>query len=746
MDSPKKLYVNFLWHMHQPYYKNVSTGKYIMPWVRLHGTKDYLDMPLLLERYPNVKMNFNLVPSLLEQIVDYAQNDAKDDLLLLSEKRAEDLTDAEKIAILSKFFMANPENMIKPYPRYKELSDRRGWAKTKEEFARSLRYFRSDDFRDIQVWFNLVWIDPVIRRGDDFLRGLIEKGGYFSEEEKAQLLMKQRQLLSEIIPVYKRLQEKGQIEISATPFYHPILPILYNTDFARRAHPKSLLPSLPFRHPEDVREQILRAADYHEMLFGKKPRGFWPSEGSVCPELIPIFEESGAKWIATDEEILALSIGKDLFKRSLDGCLADKDAAALYKPYYASFDKSKVAIVFRDHFLSDLIGFQYASWKSDDASIDLIGRLEAIIKQFANKPSPHPPLVSIILDGENCWEHYYLDGLNFLSSLYDKLNSHPDIGAVSIGEYIEKFPPIDTIENLYTGSWIFHDFGIWMGHKEDALSWDYLNETHSRVTSRLNDNKSGLSAEKREEAHKCLLIAEGSDWNWWYGDDHSSGSDEEFDALYREHLMNACRAAGVEIPPRLYIPITSKGETGSLIFPKSYIEPTLDGRDSYYYEWFMAGCYNPTAGGDSMHQVAHYLKKICFGFNKEDFFIRIDPERELLSPTRKDEVEVSIVIFSPYPMEFSLTHPPKENKHHINIIKIGEDGNRTKFGELSSVAVGYLIEMSIPFAILGARANSIIHLQVILRSNGKEIEKCPARDPISVFIPKEDYYSKQWMV
>lgn len=746
MGFENKLYVAFLWHMHQPYYKDISKNEYIMPWVRLHGTKDYLDMVLLLKDYPNVKMNFNLVPSLLEQLIDYTDNDAKDSLLTLSCKRAEDLTDEDRLILLKKFFMAHSENMIKPFPRYKELYQRRGWARTKDEFERILKFFTIEDFRDIQVLFNLAWIDPMFQEDDLFIKGIIEKGKYFTEEEKLKLLEKQNNLLKKIIPTYKEFQDKGQIEVSTTPFYHPILPLLINTEFAKRANPHTLLPHPPFLQPEDAEEHIKRSVDFYKKLFGQSPNGLWPSEGSVCPEIIPLINKYNFEWIATDEEILSLSLKRELFRRDMYGFLSNESAEILYQPYWIEHNDKRVISIFRDHFISDLIGFKYANWKSEDAANDLIMRLEKIAQQFEKSEIASPPIVSIILDGENCWEHYYRDGLNFLRTLYDKLNSHPKISTTTITDFINKYPPKKSINNIFTGSWIFHNFDIWIGHKEDIQYWEYLNETRTKVMEKILSESHDISNEDKENAYKCLLIAEGSDWAWWYGDDHSSGSDEEFDQLFRDHLINACKAVKIEIPPKLFVPITSEGETGRLILPKNYINPLLDGQDTNYFEWFQAGCYNPIQGGDSMHQVTHYIKKICFGFSKTDFFIRIDPDADLLRPDRKDEVEFAIVIYHPEAKEFSLIHPPKGDKYFMNIKKFGKDIEKTKIGEISSVSVGYLIEIAIPFSILGIKPNSIIHLQIIVRSNGNEIDKCPSRNPLSIMIPSEDYYSKLWFV
>ena len=272
------LSVAFLWHMHQPYYRDPKTGHYQMPWVRLHGLKDYYDMAAVLEKFPQVRATFNLVPSLIEQIQDYAENDAWDDHLLLTAKPAEKLSQAEKERIVSSFFNCNFDTMIRPYPRYRQLLERRG--EDAGEVKSKVRDFDVQDFLDLQVWSNLVWVDPIFR-GDSLISRLLKKGKDFTEEEKERFIRKQRELLEKILPKYKQLQEGGQIEISFSPYFHPILPLLCDTDSARFALPHIQLPETRFAHPEDAETQVAEGAGLYERVFGRKPKGMWPSEGSV---------------------------------------------------------------------------------------------------------------------------------------------------------------------------------------------------------------------------------------------------------------------------------------------------------------------------------------------------------------------------------------------------------------------------------------------------------------------------------
>src|SRR5208283_5083898 len=316
----------------------------------------YLDMVTILSDFPDIRQTFNLVPSLLEHIVDYTDNNATDTYLQLSLKSPSDLTEAEKQFIIENFFYANWDTMIKPLPRYYELLIKRGVRITKSDIERASRYYDDRDIRDLQVLFNLAWIDPMFRNeSDQFLLGLMEKGKDFTEEEKKLLIEKQIAILRKIIPEYKRMSDTGQIELSVTPFYHPILPLLWDTNSARIGMPQVTLPKKRFSHPEDAARQIEMAIGFFERVFGSKPAGMWPSEGSVSEDVVRAIGNAGIKWIATDEEVMARSLNKSF--RSPEGYLTD--ATTLYRMYQFS----GVSMLFRDRKLSDLIGFTYSGWK-----------------------------------------------------------------------------------------------------------------------------------------------------------------------------------------------------------------------------------------------------------------------------------------------------------------------------------------------------------------------------------------------
>ncbi|MCL2335705.1 MAG: glycoside hydrolase family 57 protein, partial [Endomicrobia bacterium] len=494
----KKIYLAFLWHQHQPMYKNPVTNVYELPWVRLHATKDYYDMVAALDDFPKIKANFNLVPSLLMQLEEYSCGKAKDKFLELTLKDAAFLTADEKVFILMNFFMANWDNMIFPYNRYLQLLEKRGRHTTEEEIRKTLNYFKVEDFRDLQVWFNLTWMDIYWRKQDAFIDSLYNKGRDFTEEEKQKLMEKQLEICSMVVQKHKEAQDRGQIEVSVTPYYHPILPLLCDTGSAHQATPQMRLPSKRFAHPEDARWHIENAVSFYEERFGRKPAGMWPSEGSVSNEAAALISDAGIKWTATDEAVLFNSAKEYAGDRKF-----------LFRPFTLAVNGKKIDMIFRDHGLSDSIGFVYSKWNPEDAANDFVSKIRNIAAFVGN--DYYAPLVSVILDGENCWEYYKNDGWDFLTKLYEKLSNDDVIETVRISDYLEKFPPKNTITSLTAGSWINGNFGVWIGHSEDNTSWDYLAITRDFLVKFLEDNPGFKGSEQEKEAWANLYAAEGSD-------------------------------------------------------------------------------------------------------------------------------------------------------------------------------------------------------------------------------------------
>ncbi|MGB2769121.1 MAG: glycoside hydrolase, partial [Candidatus Zixiibacteriota bacterium] len=604
--------------MHQPYYKDPRTGQYKMPWVRLHGIKDYYDMAAVLDDFPQIRQTFNLVPSLIEQIEDYAHNRAYDEHLLLTEKPAKDLTDAEKEKILSGFFNCSFGTMIDPYPRFRELFRKRG--EDLQDLRRKVRDFDVQDFLDLQVWSNLAWIDPIFR-DDPFIRGLFRKGRDFTEEDKGGLLRQEREILAQILPKYRELQDRGQIEITFSPYFHPIMPLLCDTAVARFALPQIQLPEERFCHPEDAEVQIRRGLELCERVFRKRPQGMWPSEGSVSEQIVPLAAKSGVKWIATDEEILFLSLAMGRAERARP---ARRHPAALYKPYRITVEGDDLSILFRDHTLSDLIGFVYSKWDPEEAASDFVRRLHRIRESIPPEELSNS-VVSIILDGENCWEYYGNEGHDFLSALYTGLSEDKLIRTTTISDFLRNSGEPQRLTHLFPGSWINHNFRIWIGHPEDNLAWDFLKKARDALVEfEKKAEKTRRTEEVLKAAWKEIYVAEGSDWNWWYGDEHEGPGTDEFDRLYRTHLLYVYELIGREAPEELYHPIKTQAVSTHFLPPTGYLKPTIDGKRSHYYEWQEAGHFDTRKAGGTMHQVSSLVSDIYFGSDEKNAYFRVD--------------------------------------------------------------------------------------------------------------------------
>ncbi len=709
--------------MHQPFYKDPEKGLYRLPWVRLHGTKDYLDMLEILAEFPDVKQTFNLTPSLLEQITDYTDNNAKDQFMETTLKKASELNTEERTFILENFFLANWDNMIKPFPRYYELLMKRGLRLTKSDLRQALRYFNDSDFLDLQVLFNLCWVDPMFREKDPFLAMLVDKGRYYTEEDKNILIAKQLSILKEIIPRHREMAEKGQIELSVSPFYHPILPLLCDTNSARVAMPDVRLPQKRFSHPEDAVKQIRMGRDYFEKLFGYRPAGMWPSEGSVSEEALRLMAKEGLQWIGTDEDILSISSGKQIRDQS-----RNIKPDVLYRPY--TFEN--VSIVFRDHMLSDLIGFVYSGWDPKKAAADFIGRF---IQIWSAVPKDRPHLLSIILDGENAWEYYRNDGHDFLSYLYEGLSREKRLKTVTVSEYLKEHGKGEPLKKLHAGSWIYANFAVWIGHEEDNRAWDYLAEARDdlELFQKMNPGKD-LS-----EAWKAIYISEGSDWNWWYGDDHATESQKDFDELFRLNLMKVYKEIGKDIPHHLFIPVPREDRSISpTVTMRGFIEPKIDGFVTSYYEWYQGAQMDIKKSGGSMHKAETILTSLYYGFNKDNLFLRLDPA--IPFSELPENIKFSIDIMKPSQVKIIVSIKPPLSAELLK----KSDGQWIKIKDVTDIAIQDIFEIGIPFSDLNAKEKDEIDFLISIIKEGEEIERHPWRGYISVTVPTPDFEAMMW--
>jgi alpha-amylase/alpha-mannosidase (GH57 family) len=731
MSSLTPATLALVWHQHQPYYPDDVAGTVLMPWVRLHGTKDYIGMALHIAEVPEFHCTINLVPSLLVQLERYVAG-GSDRHLDVSRLPADSLTADDATYLLDHFFMANAETMIRPFARYHELLRRRG-AFT-EPAHKLLSRFRPGDLRDLQVWNNLTWMHELLFERDRELADFRKKGSGWTETEKHWLLDRQRAVLAEIIPLHRRLSEGGQLELTTTPFYHPILPLLWDKRSARQAMAGCELPRHLDRYPEDVERHLRAAIAYHTKLFGTPPRGMWPSEGSVSQEIISAIADAGIEWIATDEEILFCSIDGHA-GRDPQGHVHRPEL--LYQAWRAEQGNQSLQMVFRDHALSDQIGFHYQRSDPEWAADDLLHRSASIARTVARSQSQRPPLVPIILDGENCWEHYPDGGVRFLRRLYREAARHREIKPRTVSEHLQLAPAVDRIPQLFAGSWIFHNFAIWIGHSEDRAAWDLLHETrrflqHAETTGR-------HTAAVLAQAWREIDIAEGSDWFWWYGDDHSSALDSLFDQLFRQHLENVYTLLGHPPPVDLARPIGGRTERVPFTRPDRFLHPTIDGRVTSFFEWHGAGCYIAGKVHGAMTQVSDGLiREVRFGYNAEWLSVRIDTQGTAAADLAELD-ELRLRFLEPDGIEVVFdgwqTGQPRCQVLQDELIQTLPRGR---------AAICRVLELAIPFEALGVKSGAPLSLFVELFQQGHSLDRAPGEGSIDFDVPGPEFESLQW--
>jgi alpha-amylase/alpha-mannosidase (GH57 family) len=632
----KPVHLVVLWHMHQPQYRDPESGRYLLPWTRLHALKDYWGMVDMMREFPKFHATFNVVPALGQQLEEYASGQFNEPWFSLAFKNGEELTREDKAEILARAFQVNHERLMSRWPRFVELYE---WSHPAGG-AQALVTFTPRDWRDLQLLSQLAWMEESWLQKDAVVSNLATKGKDFSEKDKTALKEKQFELLRMVLPAYREAAQRSQIEVSTTPFYHPILPLICDSDIARVASPGTPLPRRAFRHPEDAREQLQRARAYHERVFGVKPRGLWPSEGSVSDQALTIAAEEGFVWFGTDEGVLGRTLNVGFF-RDANGIPANADR--LYKPWRVQLAGKGITGLFRDHHLSDVIGFVYSRMEAKSAAADLHGRLRHLGESVE---SAQPLTICLFLDGENAWEYYPGNGREFLREFYGRIQGDQDFRALTASEAAAAAGEIPAISGIFPASWINANFDVWIGHSEDVAAWELLWDAREAYGRALDAGKKGRPGAPTEtalkEAQESLLVSEGSDWCWWYGPEHSTANDAEFDALYRKHLTGVYLALGQVAPEELAKPIKRRPEHALQLAPTALLSVKVDGRDTSYFEWLGAGLYSPERRGGSMHGRVFYLRELRYGFEEERFCVRIDPFADVLGELDDPEFRITI--------------------------------------------------------------------------------------------------------
>lgn len=744
------LYVAFIWHQHQPLYKSraaIGAGarsEYRLPWVRLHGIKDYLDLALILAKYPKLHQTINLVPSLILQLEDYIADQALDPYLAVTLKPVEQLTEYDRQFILDHFFDANYHTLIAPHACYAQL-----YTERQEKGAIwCLNHWSGQDYSDLLAWHNLAWFDPLFWDDPDIARWL-KQGRNFTLSDRQKIYLKQKEILASIIPQHREMQKAGQLEITTTPYTHPILPLLADTNCGRVAVPKMTLPQHRFQWEEDIPRHLRKAWNVYQDRFGCEPRGLWPSEQAVSPAILPYVAKQGFKWLVSDEAVLGWTL-QHFFSRDGAGNLYEPEL--LYQPYRLETPAGDLAVVFRDHRLSDLIGFTYGSMEPKQAAADLVGHLEAVARSLKQHSSggttlEKPWLVTIALDGENCWEFYRQDGKPFLENLYQTLSDRPDIKLVTVSEFIDKFPPTETLpaQKLHSGSWVDGSLTTWIGDPAKNRAWDLLGPARQALAQHPE-----ATEESNPEAWEALYAAEGSDWFWWFGEGHTSNQDAMFDQLFREHVAAIYEAIGEPVPPEVLKPVEVHEAIGDHR-PQSFIHPIIDGLGNEQ-DWDKAGRIEVGGARGTMHRSAP-IQRLWYGLDHLNFYVRLDfstgvkpgidcpPQINLLWYYPDQTMHNSPIPLRNLPDEAPLNY---QFHHHLSInlltksIWFEEAGEYLQWQSHTSraqVGLDKCLEVAIPWADLQVKPDWSLRLIVLLSDGESYCSYLPENALIPIEVP-----------
>jgi alpha-amylase/alpha-mannosidase (GH57 family) len=709
-----KLNVCFLWHMHQPYYRDPSSGRYALPWVRLHGIKGYYDMLAAVRKFPQIRVTFNLTPCLVRQISDLTEGAESDLYWELARKPADELDEDEQLLMLRRFFSANWETMVLRYPRYRELLHRRGRHISRADLESARRRYSLSDWRDLQVWFNLVWFGWAAEKEYPRIGELKQKGREFTEQEKQELLDLHKEILGKIIPSYRDAWKSGCIEIATSPFYHPILPLLVASYSAKISQPQDEMPPHEFVQPGDAREQLRRGRDYVQQQLGQAPKGLWPSEGSVSPAVCELADEAGFEWLATDEAVLMATVNDA------------RREEAIYQSYRVFRDGP--TIIFRDRFLSDAIGFRYAHNTARQAVDDFIGHLENIA---AAQKQPEEALAAVILDGENAWEYFPDGGLCFFDELYGRLSDHPKLRTTSIGDYVAHHPSKKVIPPVFPASWIRGSFRIWIGEPVKNAAWERLREAAEAL-----DQNAGNKDQRKAaaQAREWLYIAEGSDWFWWYGQPNTSDFDAEFDQLFRFNLIQIYKKLGLEFPENLLKPIEPEifAEEAPL-FP---MQPQIDGRNTTFYEWVGAREVRSGDYSGSMNLSTSFLERVFYGLSETHLCLRLDPGEHFAA---QDDLRIIVRFMGAgQPLLRVQDFRPKQKPQAMWCWE-------KPACEIADVAFDKILEIAIPFSLLPSDREEV-YFAILIKKGELEVERWPREGSYVCPRPTPEYLVQNWVI
>lgn len=597
--SHNRLNLCFFWHMHQPDYRD-DDGIISMPWVFLHAIKDYYEMPWLLSKYTGLKASFNITAPLIEQLNLYKEPLKNDYFLSLWNEHPSKLQEDEKEWLIKTCKATQYDTMVKPIEYFRILYDK--------------DVLSDNELIDFEIVFMLAWCGNFLRQENETVRKFFKKEKNFTQEDKSELLEALAAFIQTILPFYAKLQQQGIISLATTPYNHPILPLLLDMKNAKRANEHTTIVENSISLRDDAIEQVDRAIALYEKTFGVKPNGFWPAEGAVDEESVAIYKDKGLSWIATDEAILFKS-------------LKDNTRSNLYKPY----DFNGLSIGFRDHGLSDLIGFNYRFKSGENASANFMQVIEPIAKE------ENDATVFVILDGENAWEFFANNAYDFFTALYSRFLDTPWCTTVTMDE-VTKLKNRGVLKELAPGSWIHGNFDTWSGHPEKNRAWELIYQTKRDYEHHLKT----VTPEIKDEITFHFLAAECSDWFWWYGDDHVTDFSLEFDKLFREHLIKIYLLLNIHPPADLFVPIVShKSSVSFLLKPQSSISPIIDGKNSSFFEWLGSGSIDESKLYSTMDRVRGPIEKIYYGQDEKNIYLAFDGNIQLL---KKSNLQLQVTV------------------------------------------------------------------------------------------------------
>ena len=657
----KKLNIAFIWHFHQPSYKASPDGDFLLPWVRLHASKDYLDMLKKIDNFKKIKLNFNFSPVLLGSL-QYYLNGAKDLHLNLLLKNEKELSNEDKIFILNNYFDLNYKNMVLKSGYFTELFNKRANA-----IEINPDMFTLQEYSDIMAIFTLLWIDDSFIPDYKELEYLIKKERNYTLSDRLKIYEIQLDIIKRILIEYKQYQSENKIEVSTSPYYHPILPLLMdfnNKEIKNYNHlPKN------FSRTEDAVKQVELAIEKYKEIFNTEPKGMWLSEQCVSLDAVKLLSDKGILWTVLDEGILSKSIKKE-FIRDFEGNLENPFELNMN---YKIKSKSPINILFADSFFSGMLNFGYGNYDSNYAANDLYERIKIIQSKLQNSPKDNH-ILTIALDGENCWETYQNDGNEFLNKLYSLIDEDESLNTVLVSDFISNNKAVE-LNHLSSGSWINRNFDLWIGEGSKNLAWLYLSTVCNSFEKYKKEKTSQIKTEEEKykfrnklaSAKKEILIAQSSDWFWWYGEPNKSKDDNVFDFLFRSHLMNVYKILELEIPTYLKAPLTV-AKINSLRVPKEEISPELTCNLYIDENWRKAGSiFIPDAPTSNN---ARLIKDIYFGCDKNYLYLRIELNKN--SPKiehEKLENQIAIYILNEYATNLSPVRFVNKNDNIFPIIR-----------------------------------------------------------------------------